>query len=367
MAKVYLFGYYGFGNLGDELMARYFLSQIREAFPETGLVLLTGDPRSLPEFGEERISRWNLPHLAKLLQPGDLLVGGGGSIFQDATSKRSLLYYLSLLSLADRRKARVMLFGQGFGPLSAPGAWATGRALRKVRALSCRDPLSAGLLEKMGVTCDRFRVGVDPLWDLPGAGPAGLHKYKEEKKQGPRPARKKKPAAPPVIGVFLRRGREKYKYALLKAVEKEFPGSVRLFALAPGDAFGLQGPAAAGRHRYRPAVFLENQEQLEKACSGLSLVIGERLHGLLFAARLGVPGIGLGDDPKITVFCRELGWPAFSWQEPDLGEKIRKALADLWPSYSHIRQETLAVRERMMATAREDRLWFLERIREELC
>ena len=101
-----------FGNLGDELMARYFLSQIREAFPETGLLLLTGTPGHSRSSGKNGSPRWNLPHLAKLLQPGDLLVGGGGSIFQDATSKRSLLYYLSLLSLADRRKARVMLFGQ---------------------------------------------------------------------------------------------------------------------------------------------------------------------------------------------------------------------------------------------------------------
>ncbi len=364
MAKVYLFGYYGFGNLGDELLARYFLSRIRETFPETGLVLLTGDPRSRPEFGEERISRWNLPRIAKLLQPGDLLVGGGGSIFQDATSRRSLLYYLALLDTANRRKARVMLFGHGFGPLSTLGALATGRALRKVRALSCRDPLSAELLKKMGVACNRFREGVDPLWDLPEIEPPGPGQ--EERRQRPRSARKKKPAPPPMVGVFLRRGREKYKFELLKALEREFPGAVRLFALAPGDAAGLQGPAGAGSHRYRPAVFLENQEQLERACTGLSLVIGERLHGLLFAARLGIPGIGLGDDPKITAFCRELGWASFSWQEPELGDKIRKALAELWPSYAYARQKTLVVRERMMATAREDRLWFLERIREDL-
>ncbi|NLY88246.1 MAG: hypothetical protein GX085_01280 [Firmicutes bacterium] len=366
MAKVYLFGYYGFGNLGDELFARYFLSRIREAFPETGLVLLTGDPRSRPEFGEERISRWNLPRLANLLQPGDLLVGGGGSIFQDATSKRSLLYYLALLNTADRREARVMLFGHGFGPLSTLGALATGRALRKVRALSCRDPYSAELLKKMGVTCDRFRVGVDPLWDLPEIEPPGPPgPGQAERRQEWRPAKKKKPAALPVIGVFLRRDRERYKFALLKAVEREFPGSVRLFALAPGDASGLQGTAV--RPWSRPAVFMENQVQLEKACAGLSLVIGERLHGLLFAARQGIPGIGLGDDPKITAFCRELGWASFSWREPDLGDKIRKELAELWPSYAYARQKTLAVREKMMAAAREDRLWFLERIREDLC
>ena len=227
-----------------------------------------------------------------------------------------------------------MLFGHGFGPLSTLGALATGRALRKVRALSCRDPLSAELLKKMGVACERFRVGVDPLWDLPAVELPSPDQ--EKRRQGLRPARKKQPALPPVIGVFLRRGRERYKFQLLKVLEKEFPGAVRLFALAPRDAAGLQG--FAGKPQSRPAVFLENQVQLERACAGLSLVIGERLHGLLFAARLGIPGIGLGDDPKITAFCRELGWASLSWHEPDLGDKIRKALAELWPAYTYLRQ-----------------------------
>lgn len=358
MAKVYLFGYYGFGNLGDELLAGYFLSRIREAFPKTGIVLLTGDPRSTPEFGEERVSRWNLPRITNLLDAGDLLVGGGGSVFQDATSRRSLLYYLALLAAARRRKARVMLFGQGFGPLSTLGALATGHALRKVRALSCRDRFSAELLHGMGITCDRFRLGVDPLWDLPEIGPPGPLKKERRRGQGP----VKKVTAPPMIGVFLRRGGEKQKIALLKALEKEFPGCVRLFALAPADVSGLQE-----RHRSRPAVFLENRAQLEKACAGLSLVIGERLHGLLFAGRLGLPGIGLGDDPKITAFCRELGWTSFSWREPEFVNKVRRELANLWPSYTAVRQKTLTVREKMWAKAREDRLWFLDRIREELC
>ena len=47
----------------------------------------------------------------------DLLLSGGGSLLQDITSKRSLLYYLFILALGLLLKKKVMLFGQGIGPI----------------------------------------------------------------------------------------------------------------------------------------------------------------------------------------------------------------------------------------------------------
>ena len=344
MAKIFLFGYYGFGNLGDELLAGYFLLRIREAFPQTGLVLLTGKTPGGPLFGAVPVSRWNLAQVMKTMTPGDLLVGGGGSIFQDITSKRSLLYYLALLAAARRKKARVMLFGQGFGPLSSTGAAVTARALKKTAALSCRDPRSAEFLTGMGMPKERFRLGVDPLWDLPPArtGPEG---------SGSR-----------TVGIFLRRGGRKRKYKLLSVLNKEFAGKLKLFSLAPEDNSTV--------HEFHcelggvPVVYLRDLSQLEKECTGLSLVFGERLHGLLLSARLGIPGIGLGDDPKITSFCREMNLPSFYWQEAGLVEKVRGRMETIYSSYSSVREDLLALGNVMREKAREDRIWFLDRIKE---
>lgn len=344
MSKIFLFGYYGFGNLGDELLAEYFLRHLREAFPQVRLVLLTGKRTPEPLCGAIPISRWNLLQMMKMMKPGDLLVGGGGSIFQDITSKRSLLYYLTLLAAARRKKARVMLFGQGFGPLSPAGTALTARALKKTAALSCRDPLSAEFLTRMGIPRESFRLGVDPLWDLPpgGGGTAGEN--------------------PRSVGVFLRRGGRKRKLELLSALSRELEGRLKLFSLAPEDWEAVQE-----FHRELggvPAVYLRSLSQLEKECSGLSLVLGERLHGLLLSARLGIPGIGLGDDPKLTAFCQAMNFPSFYWQEAGLVEKVRGQMAAIFSSYSVVRQELLARGEEMREKAREDRLWFLARIKE---
>lgn len=344
MTKIFLFGYYGFGNLGDELLAEYFLLRLRETFPQVRLVLLTGKRPNESLFGAIPISRWNLIQMMKMIKPGDLLVGGGGSIFQDITSKRSLLYYLTLLAAARRKKARVMLFGQGFGPLSPTGAALTARALKKTAALSCRDPLSAEFLTRVGIPGESFRLGVDPLWDLPaaGVGPEG--------------------ESPRTVGVFLRRGGRKRKLELLSVLNRELEGRLKLFSLAPEDCGAV--------HEFRrelggvPAVYLRSLSQLEKECSGLSLVIGERLHGLLLSARLGIPGIGLGDDPKLTTFCRVMNCPSFYWQEAGLVEKVWGQMEAIYSSYSSVRKELLALGDVMREKAREDRLWFLERIKE---
>src|SRR5690606_24232485 len=119
MPKVFLYGYYGFGNLGDELLCAYYTQIFRQYFPGFELVVLTGNKHQSAQDGEAPYTvanRWNLWRLGRMMAPGDLLVGGGGSIFQDVTSKRSLLYYLSLLRMGHRRGVAIILTGQGIGP-----------------------------------------------------------------------------------------------------------------------------------------------------------------------------------------------------------------------------------------------------------
>ncbi|WP_436570579.1 polysaccharide pyruvyl transferase family protein, partial [Klebsiella pneumoniae] len=47
----------------------------------------------------------------------DLLLSGGGSLLQDTTSLRSLLYYLWVQRVAWRARKPVMYYAQGLGPL----------------------------------------------------------------------------------------------------------------------------------------------------------------------------------------------------------------------------------------------------------
>ena len=52
----------------------------------------------------------------------DILVSGGGSLLQDATSVKSLFYYLWVIFMAQFYKKQVLIFAQGIGPHSPPQA-----------------------------------------------------------------------------------------------------------------------------------------------------------------------------------------------------------------------------------------------------
>ena len=49
-----------------------------------------------------------------------LYINGGGSLIQDVTSRRSLWFYLYTLAAAKKRRAKVLMYGCGIGPVNYP-------------------------------------------------------------------------------------------------------------------------------------------------------------------------------------------------------------------------------------------------------
>lgn len=355
--KIILFGYYGFANLGDELFVTYYLDLLKQRFSDRRLIVLCNDPeRYGTDDGVEYVSRWNMGRLVKLFAKGDLLIGGGGSLFQDLTSKRSLFYYLTLLRLAQLKKARIILAGQGIGPLSPTGAKLAARVLNKVDIISCRDGASVKHLFRINVLCPAIYLGVDPLWGLRELDVSW------EKQFIPTPSRA-------VIGLILRKER-KERYLALK---EEFVSMLRLnfmdlrsLALAPQDQLSLQDQA--GNIYLASSTEIGSLTQMTSACHGLTLMISERLHGLLLAARLGIPGIGLGGDPKIKEFCHTMGYPHFTWEELNYEETLNGLFLE---EVMQIIKNLPTVKERLAWTvkdlekkARQDRIWLVRKITE---
>lgn len=146
---VALAGYYGFGNLGDELLAAALIRRLELlGIPRERMVLLSADPsRSTEEFGVACARRWSFASLWKTFRESETLLLGGGGLFQDATSLRSCLYYWAVVRLAARAGCRPWAFGQSVGPFRrSAAARLTENALRLCVYRGVRDEPSLELL-----------------------------------------------------------------------------------------------------------------------------------------------------------------------------------------------------------------------------
>lgn len=152
--QVALCGYYGFGNLGDELLAEAMVASLeREGVPRSGTVLLTADPQGAGEKGLDAVQRWSLRDVYGALCRSDTLLLGGGGLFQDSTSLRSCVYYWGVVRLARLAGALPWCVGQSVGPFrTARGAALARNALSRCVVRGVRDQRSHELLKTWGLT-----------------------------------------------------------------------------------------------------------------------------------------------------------------------------------------------------------------------
>ena len=115
--------------------------------------------------GGPRFQVWKV---LKSLWRCDALLSGGGSLLQDRTSTRSLLYYLSIIQAAELFHKPVMLYANGIGPVQKPSnRCRVRRAVERAALVTLRDGSSARELQEMGVTRPDLHVTADPVFNLP--------------------------------------------------------------------------------------------------------------------------------------------------------------------------------------------------------
>ena len=111
MYKILISGYYGFNNIGDEFILRTVIDNLREKLPGAEITVLSQDPAAtMDKYQVNAAPRMSLRSIFRCVVQCDLLLSGGGSLLQDHTSTRSLLYYLSVMALARLRGKKVMLY-----------------------------------------------------------------------------------------------------------------------------------------------------------------------------------------------------------------------------------------------------------------
>ncbi len=149
--KVVVSGYIGFDNFGDEALLGVLLQDLKE---QGSLVtVITSNPQKTAlVHGVKTIKTFDILNIIFNLSRSDILISGGGSLLQDKTSLKSLLYYLFVIFCAKFFRKKVIIYSQGIGPINNPLAKIlTKFALKNCDVLSVRDEKSLFLLRGWGL------------------------------------------------------------------------------------------------------------------------------------------------------------------------------------------------------------------------
>ncbi len=150
MAKLLLTGYLGCGNLGDDAILLGLLNGI--ATKRYDITVMSGAPEeTFRNYGVSSIPRMEMKSTKTALETHDALVFVGGSIFQDVTSVRSVIYYGNLVSAAKKAGKKVIMLGQGVGPLNSfLGKQLAAKAFNAADVVVVRDQASVSALKDIG-------------------------------------------------------------------------------------------------------------------------------------------------------------------------------------------------------------------------
>jgi polysaccharide pyruvyl transferase CsaB len=226
------------------------------------------------------------------LEKTDIAVGSGG-LLQEATSRRSLLYYLAIIRMAKLRGVPVFLIGQGIGPFRGEfGKKLTKRVLQKVEYISVRDKKSLELLKSWGLQASLMS---DPAFSLKAKQPK-LDEIFDDKKNKME-----------LLGVSLVPQVNTNLASLLDEATRELKMKVVFLPAHPKD---LVIAEEVSRQMKERSIVLNTSHlsvsEVMHLIGGFSLILGARLHVLEFATMAGVPFVALSYDPKIAAFTTTL-------------------------------------------------------------
>lgn len=303
--RIVLSGYYGFDNAGDEALVTAISNSLRAVDGTVEITVLSGNPeRTAIVHGIRAVSRVNPLVLIRELSSADLLISGGGSLLQDVTGPLSIPYYLGIVVLAKLLKTRVVFYAQGVGPVKRRlSRWLIKLVANRVDLITLRDVESAELLRSIGVDRPPISVTADPVFSLRPTieeirqAESYLDDLGLDQRQG-------------IIGISIRswNGFTDQQVALFLDKLAETGHPLLLIPLQhPAD---VEYSFQVRRLMQSPITIAETQfssTELMGLISHLRLLVGMRLHSLIFAACVGTPFEGISYDPKVETFLKQFG------------------------------------------------------------
>ncbi|MGR6837139.1 polysaccharide pyruvyl transferase CsaB [Syntrophomonas erecta] len=301
--KIALSGYYGFDNAGDEALLSAITSTIKRLEPSANFVVLSGYPGKTARLhGLRAVNRINPFSVTREIRGSDLLISGGGSLFQDVTGPFSLPYYISIVALAKLLRKPVIFYAQGVGPINRRYSKLLMRWIaNQVDIITLRDDDSLQLLQRIGVTRPPTLVTADPVFTLQ-PGEQDEHTMKKLLEQVGIHSSS-------LVGVSVRQWTplEGYQTRLASLLDRLVRTGLQVVFIPMEYPADIAESVKVSHLMQEKSLVLDRQFSSQEhlaLISHLHLMIGMRLHSLIFAASQQIPFLGISYDPKIDAFLK---------------------------------------------------------------
>ena len=295
MAKRFvLSGYFGFKNFGDEAILSALVNKLQQ--DKHHLTIISANPEyTKGKFKHVRsVYTFDLWNIAGFISKSDCLISGGGSLLQDVTSIKSLLYYLTIIFIALFFRKKVIIFAQGIGPIkSTIGQILTRAILRHCTYVSVRDKKSQGLLAKWGIKsdllCDPVFSTIVPRIKKDGSVAVQLRDFKTMTED------------------FIDR--------LASKISTTFPGKeIKIYPLQHSMDIEICKNFEKAIKLLQPDTPIRIMENLtdEEVIGNIAqseYLIAMRFHAIIAGIISGVKTLGINYDVKVEKLCNEFNLP----------------------------------------------------------
>lgn len=397
--SILVVGGYGFDNLGDDLILRSALGQLRKSLTDPQITILSNNPQETQTrhrgetvtFSPEALVRQIILRLLcpvfesyrkyKLKIPGDtfrrqlnsllrsdLVVSLGGGYLNDYSSFLTHFRLVELVFFGLCRKP-IVLYAHEVGPLRRATLRPLAKlAFRFVTYATVRDKPSLQVLQELGISKERFVHTADESWVYEPRNSLRLVSNATSAKNGISIAVNVMPSEAAASALLTKRSSADFENVndqILSAIAAHVQDlgarlrRVVFLSMADGDTkLGSRLRSLLGKqHSLEILCDLDSQYHALAECD---LLVGMRLHPIIMAAQMNVRPLAIALLPKVSQVMSDLGVAeyvveGFPFDKERFGDRFRRICHDrekaIVPALARVDQRVHYLRARAMLNA----------------
>jgi polysaccharide pyruvyl transferase CsaB len=328
MKKVVFLGWYGNCNTGDEAILEGIIKNFLDR-KEIEIIVLSSSPTKVKREHGIAAIYYSFPYLNpfklfKVIRGANLFVLGGGGILFDISDKSipfNIIGYFIPVMIAKWMKKPTATYSIGIGPIhSKLGELITKELFNNIDIITVRDTGSKNILTDLGVRKE-IHIQPDPALFLTPEDPTLI--YKTEKLE--LNSKKKLVVICPATLHMLKYHERKSALKVISEISDYLIAECNAEVLFIPMQLSPNNKINDDRSRINEildtminkdkAKFIRNQYRPQNILGVIKradLVIGMRLHSIIFATVAKSPVIGLIYDPKVKFFLETTGQENYS-------------------------------------------------------